>query len=116
MGALVFGATSGLGLAVAEGLAAEGVRTAFAGRRGELASRRAAEHPGSIGLALDIADPESVHQGIAQATAELGATDILVLNSGGPPLGDAAWLTPHEMAVSLGTCGRSANSALAMIT
>lgn len=100
-GALVLGATSGLGRAVAEGLAAEGARTAFTGRRGGVAREAAAQYPGSIGLELDITDPESVRQAVATVTGEFGAIDIVVLNSGGPPPGTAADLTPEEMADSI---------------
>jgi 3-oxoacyl-[acyl-carrier protein] reductase len=101
--ALVLGSTSGLGLAVADGLAKEGVRTAFSGRRGELARRAAEAHPGSLGLELDVADAGSVQRGIAQVAEALGPIDILVLNSGGPPPGTAADLNPDEMTASLTT-------------
>jgi 3-oxoacyl-[acyl-carrier protein] reductase len=102
-GALVLGATSGLGRAVAEGLAAEGARTAFTGRRGDVARDAASRFPGSLGLSLDVSDPESVRRGAAEVTAELGAIDILVLNSGGPPPGTASKLAPDAMAASLQT-------------
>lgn len=100
-GALVLGSTSGLGLAVAEGLAGEGARTAFTGRRGDAARRAAEAHPGALGLRLDVSDPESVRRGVAEVTDAFGAIDILVLNSGGPPPGTAAELTPGEIAESL---------------
>lgn len=100
-GALVLGATSGLGRAVAEGLAAEGARTAFSGRRGDVARNAAARYPGSIGLELDIADPESVRRAVAEVTDAFGVIDIVVLNSGGPPPGTAAGLTPDQMAESI---------------
>jgi len=100
-GALVLGATSGLGRAVADGLAAEGARTAFTGRRGDVAREAAARYPGSLGLELDIADPESVRRGVTEATEALGAIDIVVLNSGGPPPGNAEGLTPGDMEASL---------------
>jgi 3-oxoacyl-[acyl-carrier protein] reductase len=114
-GALVLGSTSGLGRAVAEGLAAEGARTAFTGRRGELARQAAAGYPGSIGLELDVADPESVRRGVSAATAELGAIDVLVLNSGGPPPGNAVSLTPGEMDGSLQTLLLAQISIVSMV-
>ena len=101
--ALVLGSTSGLGLAVAEGLADEGVRTAFSGRRRELALRAAEGHDEALGLELDVADADSMRRGIAQVTDAFGPIDILVLNSGGPPPGTAADLSPDEMAASLAT-------------
>lgn len=102
-GALVLGATSGLGLAVADGLAAEGARTAFTGRRADAARGAARRHPGAIGLELDVADPESARRGVAAVEAEFGAIDILVLNSGGPPPGTAAELTAEQAEDSLRT-------------
>lgn len=101
--ALVLGSTSGLGLAIAQGLAGEGARTAFTGRRGEVAGRAAADYPGSVGLELDLADAGSASEGVDAAVAALGAIDILVLNSGGPPPGAAADLTADGMAASLTT-------------
>jgi 3-oxoacyl-[acyl-carrier protein] reductase len=101
--ALVLGATSGLGLAVAEGLATEGARTAFTGRRADAARDAAERYPGALGLELDVADPESVRSGVAEVTEKFGAIDILVLNSGGPPPGDAEKLTPENMEESLRT-------------
>lgn len=86
---------------MAEGLAAEGARTAFTGRRGDVAREAASPYPGSIGLELDITDPESVRRAVAAVTGEFGAIDIVVLNSGGPPPGTAADLTPEEMADSI---------------
>lgn len=102
-GALILGATSGLGLAVAEGLAAEGARTAFTGRRGEAARRAAERYPRALGLELDVADSESARRAVAEVTEAFGAIDILVLNSGGPPPSTAAKLRPEDMADSLNT-------------
>ncbi len=102
-GALVLGSTSGLGLAIAEGLAAEGARTAFTGRRGDVARRAAEKYPGALGLELDVADQESARRAVAEVTRAFGAIDILVLNSGGPPPGMAADLTPDQMEDSLRT-------------
>lgn len=101
--ALVLGSTSGLGLAVAEGLAAEGARTAFTGRRGDAARAAAADCPEAIGLELDLADPDSARRGLARAIDAHGPVDILVLNSGGPPPGTAADLTPEQLEASLRT-------------
>lgn len=99
--ALVLGSTSGLGLAVARGLADEGARTAFSGRRRELALRAAEAYPDALGLELDVTDADSARRGIAAVTDAFGPVDILVLNSGGPPPGTAAGLSPDEMAASL---------------
>jgi 3-oxoacyl-[acyl-carrier protein] reductase len=101
--ALVLASTSGLGLAVAEGLAGEGARTAFTGRRGDAARKAARNHPDAIGLELDITDPDSVRRGLAETIDAHGQVDILVLNSGGPPPGTAADLAAEQMEATLRT-------------
>jgi len=84
--ALVLGASKGIGRAVATELAAEGARVAIASRSktalDELAARigaRAFEH--------DNADLDAVPALVDAITAALGPIDILVTNTGGPPMG-----------------------------
>ncbi|TCP50029.1 3-oxoacyl-[acyl-carrier protein] reductase [Tamaricihabitans halophyticus] len=101
--ALVLGSTSGLGYATASGLAAEGARVAFTGRRAELARQRAADHPGALGVGIDLTDPDGTGEAIASITERLGRIDILVLNSGGPPPGTAAELTRQDAAAAVET-------------
>ncbi len=87
--ALVTGATSGLGLASAQALAAEGASVAIVGRRGDLAQREAAALPSAIGLQGDITDPDTP-QRLVEATVEaFGRLDILVGSTGGPTPGTA---------------------------
>jgi 3-oxoacyl-[acyl-carrier protein] reductase len=101
--ALVAGSTSGLGLAVARALAEEGARVAITGRRGEVARQEAASLPGAIGLEVDLAAVGSVAQLTAAVTAQLGAVDVLVLNSGGPPPGTAESLSADQVRGALET-------------
>jgi 3-oxoacyl-[acyl-carrier protein] reductase len=88
--ALVGGASSGLGRAAAEALAAEGCRLAIWSRsRGRLepvARELEARHglPVTI-LTADAARPGSAAKIAEAALAALGGVDILVLNAGGPP-------------------------------
>lgn len=93
--ALVGGASSGLGRAVAFGLAAEGCRLAISSRSRERLEPVAAEIERRHGqrvtvLEADALDPASAANLAAGATAALGGVDILVLNAGGPPTVDAA--------------------------
>jgi 3-oxoacyl-[acyl-carrier protein] reductase len=89
-GALVGGASSGLGRATAERLAAEGCRLALwarsPGRLGTTADDLRARHGVDVvTFTADAADPAAAAQ-VAEAAAEaLGRVDILVLNAGGPP-------------------------------
>jgi gluconate 5-dehydrogenase len=80
--ALVTGATSGLGLAMAEALAGAGLRVAVAGRSGERSAKVAAGLPGAFGLEMDVRDEESVASGVAAAWSRLDGIDLLVNNAG----------------------------------
>jgi 3-oxoacyl-[acyl-carrier protein] reductase len=88
--ALVTGASSGLGLAVARELAAEGASVAIVARRRELLERAAAEitaHSRTRVLPIsgDVRVPADVDRVCAAAAEALGPVDILVANAGGPP-------------------------------
>jgi len=89
-GALVCGSTQGLGYAIASRLVAEGCRVVVNGRdaaRARAAADRLREHAGGTvhGVAADVSDPAAVEALVAEAQDRLGAVDILVCNSGGPP-------------------------------
>jgi 3-oxoacyl-[acyl-carrier protein] reductase len=87
--ALVTGSTSGLGLASAKALAAEGASVVICGRRGDLAEAEAAALPSALGLRADITDP-AAPQRLVDATVErFGRLDILVGSTGGPAPGTA---------------------------
>jgi 3-oxoacyl-[acyl-carrier protein] reductase len=87
--ALVTGATSGLGLASAKALAAEGVSVVICGRRGDVAEREAALMPDAIGLGADITDPLTPQRIVDETVARYGRLDILVGSTGGPTPGTA---------------------------
>jgi gluconate 5-dehydrogenase len=80
--ALVTGATSGLGLAMAQALAGAGLRVAVAGRSGERAGAVAGRLPGAFGVELDVRDEESVASAVAAAWSRLDGIDLLVNNAG----------------------------------
>lgn len=85
--AIVCASTAGLGLASARVLAAEGANVVIFGRRGELARQEAEALPSAVGLEADVTDPEAPERVVNVALATFGQVDILVWNSGGPPLG-----------------------------
>ena len=87
--ALVTGATSGLGLASAKALAAEGVRVAIVGRRADLAEQEAAALPDAIGIAADITDPDAPQRIVDETSARLGEIELFVGSTGGPTPGGA---------------------------
>lgn len=91
--ALVGGASSGLGRASAEALAAEGCRLAIWSRNGaaleELATDLRSRHGVEVRVLIgDAAAPGTGARVATEAMAALGPIDIVVLNAGGPPTVD----------------------------
>lgn len=87
--ALVTGSTSGLGLASAQALAAEGASVVLCGRRGDLAEREAAALPRAIGVEADLTNADTPQRLFDAAADAFGRVDILVGSTGGPPPGTA---------------------------
>ena len=90
--ALVTGASSGIGRALARALAAEGVTLALSGRsEGRLATIRA-EFPDveAITIPADLANPADVERMVAATLGHFGRLDILLANAGLYMPGDAA--------------------------
>jgi 3-oxoacyl-[acyl-carrier protein] reductase len=81
--ALVGGASSGLGRAIATRLVAEGARVALTARPGPRLEDAAAA-VGGIAVAADLATADGPAAAVAAAVAGLGGLDLLVVNSGGP--------------------------------
>jgi 3-oxoacyl-[acyl-carrier protein] reductase len=100
--AIVCGASSGMGLAVAEALSAEGANVAMFARRRELLSRHA-ERLGALAVRGDVRSPPDLQKLVDRTVTAFGGVDILVNNSGGPPRGRAVELVDDaiESAVEL---------------
>lgn len=84
--ALVTGSGQGIGLAIAEGLAAAGAHVVLNGRdAGKLEKARstiaAAGHKASV-AAFDVTDQKAVEAGVTKIEADVGPIDILVNNAG----------------------------------
>jgi 3-hydroxy acid dehydrogenase / malonic semialdehyde reductase len=74
--AIVTGASSGFGAAIAKALQEAGVKVAVGARRVDRLDGDFAAH-------LDVTDPESSERFVAEAVEALGGLDILVNNAGG---------------------------------
>lgn len=98
--ALVTGASRGIGRAIALELAAEGMQVLAVARNIRRLEELALEAPGgSVSVrGCDLADGAAIDS----LGADLGRTDVLVINTGGPPPGfaaqitDAQWLSHFE--------------------
>ena len=100
--ALVTGASSGLGVTFAEGLAAAGADVVLAARRvdrlEEVAGRIRESGRRALPVACDVTDPEQVEAAVEAAVAEFGRIDVLVANAGSVPDGfSMPERIPHEL-------------------
>ena len=84
--AVITGASSGIGEATAEALAAEGVTVVVAARRedrlDDLVGRINGNGGEALAIACDVTDEEQAHDLIQRAKDEFGRVDVLVNNAG----------------------------------
>jgi 3-hydroxybutyrate dehydrogenase len=84
--AIVTGAASGIGKAIAKRFARAGARVVVADLDVNAASAAARELEGgaarSMGVAMDVTDEGAVNAGVAAAVAKFGGVDVLVSNAG----------------------------------
>lgn len=89
--ALVCGASSGIGLGIAESLAGEGANVVMLARRRELLEQEAARI-GGVPVAGDVTSKEDLERLVATAVDRFGGVDVVVHNSGGPHPASASQL------------------------
>ncbi len=80
--ALVTGSTSGIGLAIARALAAEGARLMINGFGDATEIDKIRNEIGAIHDAADMSDPDAIERMVKRCADELGGSDILVNNAG----------------------------------
>jgi 3-oxoacyl-[acyl-carrier protein] reductase len=90
--AIVCGASSGMGLAIAEALAHEGANVVMLARRRDVLEREA-ERIGALAVRGDVRNPADLSRLVERTVEAFGGIDILINNSGGPPPGTAVELT-----------------------
>lgn len=100
--ALVMSSSRGIGLGISEALAAEGCDVLLTARDGDRLATAAeainARDGGrAISVVADLADPASVDVLADAVQGALGAADIFVANTGGPPPGIMAEVDPAAL-------------------
>ena len=104
--AVVTGASSGLGVAIAKGLGALGWRVAVGARRLDRLEQTAAEVEAVGGRALaevlDVASPDSVDNFFCAVESEFGVADVVVNNAGLSHPGLLKDLDPAAIAEEIG--------------
>ena len=104
--AIVGGASSGMGLAIARTLTAEGARVTMLARDPERLASAAAGIDGALTVAGDVRDLSALEQAVELTVAERGRLDIVVNNAGGPPPGTfestapEAWADAFELSLN----------------
>ncbi|HVS85800.1 MAG TPA: SDR family oxidoreductase [Gaiellaceae bacterium] len=93
--ALVLGASSGLGLASAEALAAEGANVALFARREEVEQHAA--RLGGLAIRGDVTSDADLERAVSATVDRFGGLDVLVWNGGGPPAGAALDADPEAL-------------------
>ncbi|RBY79075.1 oxidoreductase [Blastococcus sp. TF02-09] len=105
--ALVTGASSGIGEATAEALAAAGAAVAIGARRRDrldaLADRLRSDGATVLQLDLDVTDEQACVDAVARTRAELGGLDVLVNNAGVMLLGTIVGADPEDWRRMLST-------------
>jgi 3-oxoacyl-[acyl-carrier protein] reductase len=99
--AIIGGASQGLGKASAEVLAEEGARITICSRTSESLERTAAEIRDTTGAEVmtyagDLESYDTIKDLIAKTVEHYGRLDIMVNNSGGPPLARSANATEEQ--------------------
>lgn len=94
--ALVFGASSGLGKAIASVLVSEGVDVAITSSNIDKITAAKNEIGAKAGLVADLRKPDAASAVVREAIDALDGIDILVMNAGGPPKGKFFELTDEQ--------------------
>ena len=98
--AIVTGGASGIGLAISERLAADGMAVAVFDRDGEAAEQAAekiaAAGDRALGVTVDVTDRAQIDAGVAQVRGELGPPTVLVNNAGVHAVDPFLKITPEK--------------------
>lgn len=98
--AVVTGGASGIGLAISERLAADGLAVAVFDRDGEAAEAAAGKIEGAggsaLGVPVDVTDREQIDAGMARVSERFGTPTVLVNNAGVHAVDPFLKITPEK--------------------
>ncbi len=98
--AIVCGASSGIGLAIAEELDKAGANVAMFARRRVLLEEEA-DRIGALAVQGDLTSPRDLRNLVERVIATFGGIDILVNNAGGPPVKPALEIDDESLEEAL---------------
>lgn len=113
--AIIIGATSGIGKALAELLIGNGYRVGITGRRSELLDEFAQKHGGNaVCQLMDVDTPEKARDGLTGLIEKLGSVELIILSAGtGFPNTELAW-EPEAATIATNVTGFAALATAAM--
>lgn len=91
--AMVGAASKGIGFAVARELKAEGCRLSICARDPQALGEACEKLGDARGYVCDVSRPEDIERWVQATRSDLGAPQILVTNTGGPPAGPVFEMT-----------------------
>src|SRR4051812_7470868 len=94
--ALVMGASTGIGRAIAQALVEEGVRVAICARNEGPLTKTATAIGAELSVSCDLTNRGAARTLVRTVSEKFGGLDILVCNTGGPPKGDFMDITPEN--------------------
>lgn len=113
--AVIVGASSGIGEALARRLAREGWRLGLAARRLDRLQALAAElGPQTLVAEIDLTQPEPARTELAKLIDRLGGADLVVLSSGVGHLNPALEWAPEHETIAVNALGFAAAAQVAM--
>lgn len=113
--AIIVGATSGIGRALAELLISHGCRVGVTGRRRELLDEIEQKHGDKVVCRqIDVDSPQQAISALDALIADLGDVDLIVLSAGtGMPNPELAW-EPEAATIATNVTGFAAMAGVAM--
>ncbi len=94
--AIVTGAATGIGRAIAVALARQSIRVAICDINHDAAQKAAADIPGSIAVEIDVTKRASVETSFSNVLKQFGSYDILIANAGVSTMQHAVDITDEE--------------------